>query len=96
MGTRKEVKRMSAKCEYCGQIMLEAYGCTKSFFLIKGKRYRRIRVGTEHDLLPVYYGGCHDCSSRLGEYHHPGCDAERCPACWRQWIDCDCEDDCVD
>jgi len=87
---------MSAKCEYCGQVMFGACGSTKSFLPIKDKRYGCIRVGTEHDPLPVYYGGCHDCVSRLGEYHHPGCDAERYSVCWWQRIDCDCEEDWAD
>lgn len=34
---------------------------------------------------------CHDCGALKGHYHHWGCDAERCPACYGQLIGCDCE-----
>lgn len=33
---------------------------------------------------------CHDCGSREGELHLPGCDMERCPFCLNQLITCDC------
>jgi len=36
-------------------------------------------------------GRCHDCGVRNGGYHHPGCDAERCPTCDGQWISCSCD-----
>lgn len=24
---------------------------------------------------------CHDCRVKIGGFHHPGCDVERCPVC---------------
>jgi hypothetical protein len=36
---------------------------------------------------------CHDCNAKRGEYHHPGCDMERCPRCHGQLISCGCLDD---
>ncbi|MEX0892956.1 MAG: hypothetical protein WEB88_12385 [Gemmatimonadota bacterium] len=36
---------------------------------------------------------CHDCAVVRGQYHVPGCDVERCPACGDQLIGCDCEFD---
>ncbi len=35
-------------------------------------------------------GKCHDCGVSAGEWHHDGCDVERCPFAWRQRISCDC------
>ena len=38
---------------------------------------------------------CHDCGivNKPGNYHHPGCDIERCPRCEGQLISCGCLDD---
>lgn len=35
---------------------------------------------------------CHDCNivNAAGNYHHWGCDIERCPKCGQQLISCDC------
>lgn len=33
---------------------------------------------------------CHDCGVKVGGYHHPGCDMERCPRCKGQLIGCRC------
>lgn len=35
---------------------------------------------------------CHDCYVKPGGLHHPGCDAEECPACHGQLISCGCLD----
>ena len=37
---------------------------------------------------PMYQ--CHDCGVSEGEFHHPGCDMERCPFCGDQLISCGC------
>lgn len=38
------------------------------------------------------YKKCHDCGVTDGNYHHPGCDVERCPRCRGQLISCGCLD----
>ena len=85
---------MGARCELCGQDMLESKGCTVADIHIGGKIYKRIPVGGMGD----YFEGasadarCGDCGAQLGHYHHWVCDCERCPACGRQLISCSCED----
>ncbi len=60
--------------------------------VIYGETYKRIRYGREggrwHGNVPV----CHDCGARLGQFHGPGCDMERCPACRGQLLSCGCTD----
>jgi len=74
--------------------MLESKGCSmESVILNDTKTYSRIKVGEEYDF---YYGEtdkkirCDDCNALLGEYHHLGCDCERCPKCHGQLISCEC------
>lgn len=82
-----------AKCKICGKEMLSAAGCDVAEVFVNGKKYERIRCGDEHDFDPNMKEGerCHDCGALKGHYHHWGCDAERCPACYGQLIGCDCE-----
>lgn len=37
---------------------------------------------------------CHDCNivNKEGNYHHEGCDMERCNKCGGQALSCDCVD----
>lgn len=79
-----------ATCEFCGQEMLTAKGCSFSQLQTSdGKRYRRHKVGDEG----WYSKGerCGDCGALYGHYHHFGCDVERCPICGQQLIGCDCD-----
>ena len=58
-----------------------------------GKKIKAIPHGhaDNHDPDATYESRrCHDCNVMPGGYHHPGCDAERCPACKGQIISCNC------
>lgn len=79
-----------AVCRICNREMTTAKGCGVGFVLLDGKRYERIRRGSRRDLIPGV-GRCFDCGARRGQYHHSGCDAERCPACGGQMFICDCD-----
>jgi TIR domain len=58
--------------------------------------YDRIRHGDEKmwgRKKPV--NPCHDCAALPGQYHVPGCDMERCPACGGQSISCGCRHEAI-
>ncbi len=83
-----------AKCGFCNEDMLKSNGCCISQIILNdGKTYDRIAVGDEYDF---YYGiedetlRCHDCNALMGEYHHDGCDCEKCPKCHEQLFSCEC------
>jgi hypothetical protein len=51
----------------------------------------RVRYGDEADDWGANERPCHDCAAIKGEFHVPGCDVERCPACGGQlWLGCEC------
>ena len=77
-----------AKCPACGGYMLEANGCSFSHIKVDGKTLiKRYTVNTnEVDSR----GRCFDCGAKIGFYHHPNCDVERCPNCGGQMLSCDC------
>ena len=85
-----------AICEYCKQEMLTADSCVGAYLVIKGKYYRRIRMGEPRDMYQYLdpkedkKARCGDCGVRIGKIHHFGCDCEACPICGRQLISCDC------
>jgi len=59
-----------------------------------GRKYRRIRYGSEADERknpPPRRPNCYDCNSQLGEYHIWGCGMERCPKCKGQLFSCSCD-----
>jgi hypothetical protein len=75
-----------AICEECGQEMRTAKKCPMNTIIIDGINHRR----DSH-----YYDvneRCHDCGivNKVGNFHHFGCDIERCPICGGQLISCGC------
>lgn len=75
-----------AKCDICETDMLKVASCLDRNYFIDGKEVPALRY------IDLYGEGarCHDCNCAEGEFHHLGCDMERCPSCRGQFISCDC------
>lgn len=78
-----------AVCEYCKQEMRSAESCTANT-RVEFPDGVILPASTEH--FGEEDGRCHDCGIKHGGFHHPGCDAERCPRCGGRIISCDCFD----
>ena len=73
-----------AVCEYCHQEMTTAKGCS----------FDAVEYGNGKIVFRQKYlggGRCPDCGVLSNNYHHPGCDQERCPTCHGQAAFCDCD-----
>jgi len=81
-----------ATCVFCRRDMLTVDNC--SYNQDYGVTYAD---GINRPALTFHFqepsGRCGDCGIVHGNYHHPGCDVERCAKRGKQLISCGCLDD---
>lgn len=82
---------MMVKCNVCEKEMGSSTGCCDhAYKLENGKIVIAVKAEELNDWVEPN-GICHDCGAHYGEFHHPGCDVERCRKCGGQFISCECK-----
>ncbi len=81
-----------ARCDYYRKEMMNEDSCTPHAYYSKdeNRNYAAVPYYLRYPDAQGVPTRCHDCNVKVGGYHHPGCDEERCPRCGRQLISCDC------
>jgi hypothetical protein len=82
-----------AHCGFCGQHPASADACPGNAQVsYPDGTHRRSVPYTDRETDPFQRSRarCPGCNVRWGEYHHPGCDQERCPRCGGQLLLCGC------
>lgn len=77
-----------AQCSWCKEDMNSVDDCAKNR-VVEFLDGTNLPASTFHLKEPS--GRCHDCGIQHGNFHHPGCDVEKCPRCGGQIISCGCQ-----
>ncbi len=75
-----------AACQFCNSEMNGSLGCVEVPVRLKAGVFAPIPWLTTDATQAVASVRCHDCDALPGNYHHRGCDEERCPNCDGQLI----------
>lgn len=72
-------------CKVCNREMRDHHSCYPKI-KIGDTVYNRIPFGSVPHDTDYSATRCGDCSCMIGQYHHFGCDMERCPVCGQQML----------
>jgi hypothetical protein len=86
-------------CPDCKQEIISSRGCSVTYLLIGGNKYKRLTGGYEKGKnfeKDLTRSGeelrCEDCGALEGNVHHFGCESEACPIHKTSLTECLCEE----